>query len=189
MASEAPGKVPASTFEFLPLAILFLHRTWRDGGRHNAVGAVVCVTLQAASGSYLLVYAILFALGILAFGRHFGPAPTAPSIRRLLAVGAACGAAVAVVAWPLPSSAISAWPAGETVVSDVRRPRGNDLLGFNWMIEASPIVSWPSVFGYSTLLLVAAGFLIVQGIGRTTFSTRKRELKNPLNAAGLQCWM
>ena len=44
------------------------------------------------------------------------------------------------------------------MVSEVRRPRGNDLLGFNWMIEASPIASWPSMFGYSTLLLVAAGF-------------------------------
>lgn len=150
-------QINVATFEFLPLAVLFLHRTWRDGGRHNAVGAVVCVALQAASGSYLLVYAMLFAVGILAFGRHFGPAPTAASTRRLLAVGAACGAAVALVSWPLLSSAIGAWLGGETVVSDVRRPRGNDLLGFNWMIEASPIVSWPSVFGYSTLLLLAAG--------------------------------
>jgi hypothetical protein len=151
-------QINVATFEFLPLAILFLHRTWRDGGRGNAVGAVVCVALQAASGSYLLVYAILFALLILAFGRHFGPAPTAPSRRRLLAVGALCGVAVAIIAWPLLSTTITARLAGEAVVGDVLRPRGNDLLGFNWMIETSPIVSWPGVFGYSTLLLVAAGF-------------------------------
>ena len=156
-------QINVATFEFLPLAILFLHRSWRDGGRHNAVGSVVCVALQAASGSYLLVYAALFALGLAAFGRHFGPAPTAPSTRRLLAVGAACGVAVAIVAWPLLSSAMGAWLSGEVGASEIRRPRGNDLLGFNWGIGSSPIVSWPSVFGYSTLLLVATG---VRGLRR-----------------------
>ncbi len=152
-------QINIATFEFLPLVILFLHRTWREGGSRNAVGAVVCVALQAASGSYFLMYSALVALGLLAFGRHFGPPAAAPDRRRLLLAGAAAGVAMAAICWPLLSNVVGGWMEGaEGVANLVMRPAGNDLLGFNWMIEANPIVSWPTLLGYSSLLLVATGF-------------------------------
>jgi hypothetical protein len=152
-------QINIATFAFLPLVILFLHRTWREGGTRNTVGAVVCVALQAASGSYFLMYAALVALGLLAFGRHFGPPAAAPDRRRLLVVGAAAGVVAAGICWPLLSNVVLGWMEGaEGAANLALRPEGNDLLGFNWMIDAHPIVSWPTMLGYSSLLMVAAGF-------------------------------
>lgn len=147
-------QINVATFEFLPLAALFFLKTHREGGRRNAAGVVACVALLAASSQYFLVYALLFAGLLLISGplwtRH---ASAITGARRLLRTAIPVAIVVAAIGWPLLSEVL-----GETgSATPVRRPAGNDLLGFNWGGVQGTLVSWPTMFGYSALLLAAAG--------------------------------
>jgi hypothetical protein len=69
---------------------------------------------------------------------------------------------VVVVAWPMVSAILGAEPAVEasTVDSDLERQamRSNDLLGFSWVGPPERvIVSWPTMFGYTAVALLAVG--------------------------------
>jgi hypothetical protein len=153
-------QINVATFEFLPLAFLFLLKTHREGGGRNAAGAAASAGLLAASSLYYLVYAFLFAALLLACGRLWVRGkPLLPGARRLLGAGLVAAVIVAAVAWPLLTQVLDAWSGGWEGAANVsRRPLGNDLLGFNWTGAPSLTVSWPTMLGYAALLLVAAGW-------------------------------
>jgi hypothetical protein len=114
------------------------------------------VALLTASSLYFLMYALLFALLLLAGGQLWRRHDSVPGGgRRLLATGVPAALVVVVIGWPLLSEWLSAATAGAGALA--RRPAGNDLLGFNWSGTERVLVSWPSMLGYSALLLSAAG--------------------------------
>lgn len=153
-------QINVASFEFLPLAFLFLLKSHREGGIRNAAGVAVSAGLLAASSLYYLVYAFLFAALLLAGGRLWvREKPLLPAARRLLGAGLVAAVVVAAVAWPLLTEVVEAWSGGWDGAANVsHRPRGNDLLGFNWTGAPSLTVSWPTMLGYAALLLVAAGW-------------------------------
>jgi hypothetical protein len=153
-------QINVASFEFLPLAFLFLLKTHREGGIRNAAGTAASAGLLAASSLYYLVYAFLFAALLLACGRLWlRGKPLLPGARRLLGAGLVAALVVVVVAWPLLSQVLANWSEGWEGAANVpRRPHGNDLLGFNWTGPANLTVSWPTMLGYAALLLVAAGW-------------------------------
>ena len=149
-------QVNVATFEFLPLVFLFFLKTYREGGARNATGAVASVALLAATSLYFLVYALLFALLLLAGGRLWRRHDSVPGGgRRLLATGVPAALVVVAIGWPLLSEWLPAAAGGAG--APARRPAGNDLLGFNWSGTERVLVSWPSMLGYAALLLAAAG--------------------------------
>ena len=149
-------QINVATFEFLPLACLFFLKTFREGGARNAAGAVASVALLAASSQYFLVYAWFFALLLLAGGRLWSRRDSVPGgARRLFATGVPAAAAVVAIGWPLLSGWLAAASPGAGTPG--QRPLGNDLLGFNWTGTERVLVSWPTMLGYSALLLAAVG--------------------------------
>jgi len=149
-------QINVATFEFLPLAFLFFLKTHREGGARNAAGAVASVALLTASSLYFLVYALLFALLLLAGGRLWRRDGAVPGGgRRLLATGVPAALVVVAVGWPLLSDWLTA--AGAGAAAPLRRPAGSDLLGFSWSGTERVLVSWPSMLGYAALLLAAVG--------------------------------
>lgn len=147
------SQINVATLEFLPLAALFLTRTYRAGGVCNVAGVALSAGLLAATSSYYLVYAAGLGALLLVSGPLWSPGvPFASGARRMLVAGACAGVAAALVAWPLLSSADPSGPADQSL-------RANDLLGFQWPGPPEAVrVSWPTTFGYSSLLLLAAGF-------------------------------
>lgn len=149
-------EINVSTREFVPLAALFLLRTWREGGVRNGALAVLATALVAASHWYYLVYTALFGGLLLVGGRLWdGDTPWRTGARRLAAAGAGCAGAVLLVGAPLLADALG----GEAGPRISRSLRANDLLGFPW--DGSPdrvLLSWPTMWGWSGLLLLAAGW-------------------------------
>jgi hypothetical protein len=159
------AQLNVGALEFLPLAILCMLRVWRDGDRMAAAGVALCMGLLAASSSYYLVYAAVFG-GILASaGRLWDPKVSlARGLGRLVAAGIPAVATVTVVAWPLLRSALlDAGDAAAPAFGGLQGYRSNDLLGYNWIGPPERlVVSWPCMLGYSTLLLIVAGFSTVR---------------------------
>ncbi len=145
------------SFEFLPLGLLFFARYLREGGRRALLGAVLSVAGMAATVEYYIVYAYL-AVGVLFLcSRSWARGvPWKTGLRRLAASGAAGAIAAIVIAFPLLYATLGPERGSEigTVAESVEKRRVNDLLGFYWIgPKEESIVSWPTMLGYSTLLL------------------------------------
>ena len=151
------------SFEFMPLALLFFLRHAREGGGRNLLGVVLALAGMAATIEYYVVYTYL-ALGALVLCARGWARDVAPALRwrRLFVASAAGAAVVALVALPL----LSATLAGEgreraelAAATPAEMIRFNDLLGFFWIGGPEKCtVSWPTMLGYSTLVLIALGW-------------------------------
>jgi len=149
------------TLEFLPLAGWSMVRSYREGGVRNALGVGLATALIAASSSYYVVYAALLGGALLAGGRLWSPeTPWRRGAARLALAGGAAAAAAALVAMPLLLSGASAEmdPVAVTAAKREALVRSNDLLGFLWVgPPETAIVAWPSMLGWSTLMLASLG--------------------------------
>lgn len=148
------------SMESLPLAALFFMKTYRDGGAGNFLAAAASTVLTAVSCWYYLPYVVLLAGGLVACGRLWAPeTPLLAGARRAVAAGIAGGIALIPLAWPLVSAALFSAAGLSERIGLYGLTRGHDLLGFAWFGPPGwMIVTWPSVLGYTTLLLVAFGF-------------------------------
>ncbi len=155
------GQLNVATQEFLPLAAYFLVRSYRAGGLANLLGVALSAALLAASSSYFAVYAAIFGALLLAGGRLWSPdTPFASGARRLAIAALAAALAMAAVAGPLLTEGMT--PAAESaearMLTTAEHGRWNDLSGFLWLGAPEKItVSWPTMLGYTALLLVALG--------------------------------
>ncbi len=149
-----------ATMEFLPLAGWFMVRCYRHGGAANAAGLAASAALLAGSSPYFLVYAGLLGAALWAGGPLWAPEIEARrGLMRLGAAAVAAGAAVAAVGWRLllADSGADDPTAMEETLRQLSQ-RANDLLGFLWVVPPERvIVSWPTLFGYSSLALIALG--------------------------------
>lgn len=156
------AQMNVATLEFLPLAILFFIKTYRNGGARNIALSAISVGLIAASSSYYVIYAFIVACLLLAGGKLLDrDVPFKTGIGRLFLVGLCSAVVVVVVAWPLLSAALSAPEpgAGQNDAQQLQTHRVNDLLGYKWVGPPEAItISWPTMLGYSTLLLLVIGF-------------------------------
>ncbi len=147
-----------STLEFLPLLVLAMMKTWREGGLRNTLGVAACAALLATSASYYLVYGALLGFALLLGGRAWAPdVPWRRGAGRLLGAGGLSAAAVLVAAWPLVSAVTAGAPA--PLSTEPKIGRWNDLLGFRWNggVGEMPLVSWPTMLGWTTLAVLALG--------------------------------
>lgn len=150
-----------ATLELLPLAGWFIVRAWRHGGWRNTLGIVASAALLAGSSSYYLVYTGMLGVALVLGARWWdGEVRWSVGARRLALAAVLSAGAVVAVAWPLLSETLAAGVGADGgVPAKVVLRRSNDLLGFAWI--ASPeaaIVSWPTMLGYSTLLIAVLGF-------------------------------
>ncbi|MFQ5699441.1 MAG: hypothetical protein ACE5IL_14305 [Myxococcota bacterium] len=155
----------AST-EWIPLAVLFLVRTHREGGACNLLLTAAATLLVAATDWYYLIALFGFGMLLLAFGRLLHPeVPWLQGFARVCGAGLLAAVAVAPLAWPLLH------PAGEpgqlARLASSRWVPGYNLLGASWINGASPLlVSWPTWLGYLPLGLVVVG---ARGLRRAPF--------------------
>ncbi len=154
-----------SALEFLPLFVLAMMKSWREGGVRNALGVAACAALLAAGSSYYLVYGALLGFALLLGGRSWaGDMPWKQGATRLLVAGGLAAAAVLLVIWPLASAVVWGPEPIHGTRANVRH--WNDLLGFRWLSGVSdtmPLVSWPTMFGWTTLAVLIAG---IRGVVR-----------------------
>lgn len=155
------AQINVATFEFLPLAVLYALKVHRAGGVRNTLLMALFIGMVAASSSYYLAYAFLV-IGLVALGGklwdnqiHF-----LPGLRRLVLAGMVAVAVVVVVSMPLVLTIVDDIEAGtsRTPLEDRRAARANDILGYSWLGPPEHItVSWPTMVGYSTLVLLVLG--------------------------------
>ncbi len=150
------------SFEFLPLGLLFFVKHAREGGTRNLLGVLLALLGMATTAEYYVVYAYL-AVALLALcSRSWAPeVPWRLLLRRLSVSGAAGAAVVVAAAFPLLYATLGPEKGAElgTAAMSEERHRVNDLLGFYWLgPKEESIVSWPTMLGYSTLLVIALGF-------------------------------
>ena len=158
-----------ASLEFPALALLCFLRTWRDGGWKNMLLTALVIGLVAASSSYYLVYIFLLAALLVLAGKLLDHQVGFLRGLRNLSLAALPGSLVVIlVAWPLLSATLFGDPSGAEVTDAGIQPRRvNDLLGFNWVgLPDRVVVSWPTMLGYSTLLLLLAG---IRGVLRQPF--------------------
>lgn len=154
------AEVNVSSMGFLPLALLCFLRTFRDGGVRNMILTALACGLLAGSSSYYLVYAFLVACLVLLLGGLLqSGTPYLRGVRNLGLGGLLAGVVVVAVAWPLLGAALFGDPSGSSsAVGGHQATRVNDLLGFNWVGPPDRVrVSWPTMLGYSTLILLLVG--------------------------------
>ena len=150
-------QVNVFSLAWLPLALLFFVRVYREGGRRNVVLAALFTGCIAASSEYYVMYAVLTVGWMIAAGKLLDPSvPWARGTQRLLVTGALCGVVVTLVAAPLLYGTI--WPVDAPAavgVDNVQAKRSNDLFGYEWVGGPERLtVSWPTMLGYSTLLFL-----------------------------------
>jgi hypothetical protein len=149
------------TLEFIPLAGWFMVRSYRHGRARDFAGVAASAGLIAATSSYFVVYTAMLGGLLLAGGRLWDPdTPVARGAQRLALAGLGAAIAVGLVAWPLLSAGLTqATPAGFRAATHVEMlNRSNDLLGYRWVGPPEvTIVSWPTMLGYSSLLILIAG--------------------------------
>ncbi|MSR61974.1 MAG: hypothetical protein EXS08_05975 [Planctomycetes bacterium] len=150
------------SFEFLPLALLFFLRHFREGGARNLWGMALATAGMTMSAEYYVVYAYLTMGALVLCARAWAPEVSwrAGLSRSSWSLGLGALAAV-VVAFPLLYATLGPEHGAEsgTAAFAVEKHRTNDLFGFYWIgPKEESIVSWPTMLGYSTLtLLVLAG--------------------------------
>jgi hypothetical protein len=148
-----------ATLEVLPLFALFTVRSYRRGGVGNGVGVVLSAGLLAGSDGYYLVYAGLLGCLLVLGGALWDPrTPWARGARRLVVPALGAIAAAAVASWPLISQTTVSMEA-QVALGEHAAKRSNDLVGFLWVGGPERLlVAWPVMCGYTTLLLLLAGF-------------------------------
>jgi len=149
------------SFEFLPLSLLFFMKHAREGGAKNLAALLLSLAGMVLTLEYYVVYAYL-SIGVLALCARgwLGETRFPLALRRLTLAGALGAVLVALLAFPLLAAALEAAhkPAELTSASAVEKSRYNDLLGFFWIGgDEECTVSWPTMLGYSTLLLILVG--------------------------------
>jgi hypothetical protein len=151
------GQINALSIGILPLAILSLLKVYREGGAGNVALAAVAAGVLTAASYYYAAFAALFGALLAVGGRLFDPrVPLAVGLQRLFLAGACAAVAAVAVAWPLLAETL-AIDARFVAGGSVGR-RANDLLGYVWVDPpARVVVSWPTMLGYSSLLLVVLG--------------------------------
>ena len=171
------AELNVASLGFLPLALLCFLRTWREGGWRNLVLTAGAVGLLAGSSSYYLVYAFLLAGLLVLAGRLEDPrVGFVAGARRMAIAGVAGALVVLVVEWPLIRAVLFEAPSGARAAAGaIEAMRVNDVLGYGWVGPPDRLrVSWPSMLGYGTLLVLALGFrgwirqrfwLLVLGVG------------------------
>lgn len=147
-----------ATLEFIPLVAFFVVRAYRRGGAGNSLGIVLSAALLVASDFYYLVYAAVLCGLLVACGRILSPeVPWRAGLCRLAPAAVAAGCAVVAIAWPLltdPAASASGSSEGLAHVA----ARSSDLLGFKWRgYPEVNLVSWPTLLGYTTILLLVVG--------------------------------
>jgi hypothetical protein len=162
------AQMNVSTLEFLPLAAYFMVSLWRTGSRSAGLGVILSAGLLAATSFYYLVYVAFLGGLLLVGGRSVAPDVSfATGARRLLPFGIASAFLVVLVAWPMVAAILGAEPPVEsaTAVGDLARQslRSNDLLGFAWVGPPERlIVSWPTMFGYTALVMLLVGVVALR---------------------------
>ena len=150
-----------ATLEFIPLAAFFMVGIYRDGGRGNFVGMALATALLAGSSSYYVVYVALLGLLLFAGGRLWDPElPWKPGALRLTGAGALAATVVLAVSWPLIAATLAgnAEASGPALRAATAAERSNDLQGFLWVGGPEEVVvSWPTMLGYTSLLLLLLG--------------------------------
>ena len=150
-------QVNVFSLAWMPLALLWFVRVYREGGRRNTLLAALFTGCIAGSSEYYVLYAVLAVGLMLVLGRLIDP-----SVRwregalRLLRAGLLSGVVVALVAAPLLwGTFFPQEPAAGAEIMGVQVKRANDLFGFEWVGGPESLtVSWPTMLGYSTLLLL-----------------------------------
>lgn len=150
------------TFEFIPLALFFLLKHHREGGRGNLVGVALALAGMAASAEYYVVYTYMVAgILVLVAGAWAPEVAWRTGLARFAVAGGLGAAVVALVALPLLHGTLGPEGGAEigTAAYSVEKHRVNDLFGFYWLGGPEEcFVSWPTMLGYSSLLLIALGF-------------------------------
>ena len=152
-------QVNVFTLEFVPLALLFFVRTYREGGRRNLALAALWSGAIAATTSYYVVYTFLVVGLLVVGGRLVDPAvPWKRGAARTTVAAVVAVFVVLVVAMPL---VIGTFQHGagdvDNPVFSFQKRRANDLLGYGWIGgPEKATVSWPTMLGYSTILLLLA---------------------------------
>ena len=149
------------TFEFIPLALLFFVKYYREGGRGNLIAVALALAGMAASVEYYVVYTYMV-VGLLLFcASSWAPeVPRRQGLARVLVAGALGAGVVAIVALPLLYGTLGPERGIEigTAAYSVEKHRVNDLFGFYWVGGREEcFVSWPTMIGYGTLVLIALG--------------------------------
>ena len=154
-------QVNVFSFEFLPLTLLFFARYVANGGRWNLAGVALALAGTVMSAEYYIVYAYLTGAILWATASWWAPGVAlGPRSRRALIAAALGVLVVVVVAFPLLYATLGPERGAETGTAafSVEKHRSNDLYGFHWIgPKEESIVSWPTMLGYSTLLLVLVG--------------------------------
>jgi hypothetical protein len=155
------------SFEFLPLALLFFLKHAREGGRANFLGVVGSVLGMALTLEYNVVYCYL-TLGVLflcARGWR-GPVPLATVTKRWLLSGGVAALFVVAACFPLLVATLTEGNLeAQTSANVIEKKRFNDLLGFFWIGgDEECTVSWPTMLGYSTLLMIVLGWRRVRAL-------------------------
>lgn len=160
------AQMNVASMEWLPLAVLFLLRSHREGGLRNSLLAAGASFLVAASDWYYAVALFGFGGLLLAFGRLLRPEVSwTRGCARVVGVGLLALVAIAPLAWPLLR--FGAEPSQLTRLASSEWVSGYSLLGTSWINGASPfLVSWPTWLGYLPLLLIVAG---ARGLRRAPF--------------------
>jgi hypothetical protein len=148
------------SFEFLPLGLLFFVRHARDGGRRNLAGVLLALLGMVLTLEYYVVYCYL-AVGVLllCFRGWAGTTPFPVLLRRVVLSGGLGALCVAAVAFPLVQAALTEGNLeAQTSANVIEKSRFNDLFGFFWIGgDEECTVSWPTMLGYSTLLVILIG--------------------------------
>jgi len=154
-------QVNVFSFEFLPLALLFFARYLARGTRADLVGLALSLAGTVMSAEYYVVYAYLTGAILWATAGKWAPeVGLRTRSTRALVAGALGALVVAVVAFPLLYATLGPERGAETGTAafSVEKHRSNDLCGFHWIgPKEESIVSWPTMLGYSTLVLVLVG--------------------------------
>ena len=157
---QSLAQINIASLEGLPLTALFVARVRREGGARNLLLLLGAVTwLTATCYNYVIHSAALGALMLVGGSLWDRRTPFLVGTRRLVVAGLAAGVVIVLVAWPLLRSVLASDP-GERWVSDgLLQLSSNDLLGFRWIVGPPEfaVVSWPTMLGYSGLLIVALG--------------------------------
>ena len=155
---------------FVPLALFFLLRVYRAGGRVNTALFVASLALLTGSHEYYVVYVYLLIGLLLLVGKPWMPeVPFREAAKRTLVAALLGAVAAALVDLPLLVATLGAESGAEaeTAAFLAEKRRFNDLLGFRWIGgPEEAIVGWPTMLGYSTLFVCVLGF---RGLRRQAF--------------------
>ncbi len=141
------------SFGFIPLALYFLFRARAEGGWKPALWTALSVGAIAATSEYYVVYFALLAAFALLLGKWMQPSvPPRVGALRVFTTTAVGGLAALVVSAPLLVEVLR----GKVEIQTGVEGGANDLLGYVWLGgPEQALVAWPTMLGYSTLLLAA----------------------------------